>query len=348
MKQCVALLIFLLSLTIYAENSISEMVELDGSIEVGMATMEKSLGAVDSVIGVTNRDPERILNWELDLTVTFSDYISAEMDIQSDITAASAKVKKGFITFDFNESSRLRVGSIKKNFGFEEMSSKRNRPLIQRSYLHRHLSSFNSLGYDYQFYYRRSREVSDEKRLRLWVTAGSDADTRIFGTVTGEYKIDKLRFLLSSMYVNHDLVMERPNYGMSMAGVELRKNRHTTQHEIAFGKDPNATELFSNMGTPEDILYTGVRNLYGYRFKVEERKILHSLEPVLESTLLVPDITSDDLKWQLTAGFTLYFHPRKQIRWMTNVEFLFNFNEADQNGSELEHVYISSQILASW
>ncbi len=343
MKRSVVLL--LLCIEILFAKKWRDAIEFDGSMDVGMSVEEKRGESQDSY-GVIKRKPERILQGELDFSITISPFISASMDIQSDINEESAKIKKGFITLNFAKHSRLRLGSMRKVVGFEESSAKRKRLLVARSALHDYVSSFSGLGYDYQFQYRYTREASD-KRLRLWFGSGADADTRVFINTAGEFVSGKLTLLLSALYVNHEILLKNSNYLLGFVSFRYKGTRHYTEQEISLGRDPHKTDLFKRMGDEQSVVYLGGRSLYRYSFPVKHH-LVSSIDPLLQLTIVQSDLNKSVQKIALTPGLTFVCNPKKRVRWITDISLLFSRGEIASGEITFDAVQARSAVQVQW
>ncbi len=337
----------LMTCPLLGKEKLSDNIEIDGSIEVGLRVENRGLGANDDYDAVISNQFERVMKGELDWLVTLSPYLSASMDIRSDINDGSAKVKKSYISCDITKTSRLRAGNMKKNFGFEEMGSKKENHLAHKSYLHRYISSFSILGHDYQVQYRYRKRFEKSHKLSLFLAGGADADTRIFSTFTSKYQRDNIVWSFSHLYVNHNFIFESEDYHLLIGGVKYTNSGNLLEQEVSFGKDPNGTALYLRMGRNENLYYLGWRSLYGHDFDFSHH-LFSSLTPLLETTLLSPNIKDEIVKFQFSPGINITFTSQKTVRWMSNVELLFSLFESSYNDVPLEQIYISSKIQVLW
>ncbi|MCG3121517.1 MAG: hypothetical protein ALAOOOJD_04635 [bacterium] len=282
-----------------------------------------------------NRFRENFYRAKVQFNVKVDKNLEAQVDIRNESDDHELELREAFFTVDLGKAEGLDFGQSKKQFGLEFQKSKEKLLTAERTLLYRHLEPFGFVGRDVSFrYYRKGR--ADVRRGGLSLALGYSEDHNL--TVIGHST--RLRALGSfalgaSGLVQLDKIAGGSQTVWALGGEILRDtDKHHVEIEAMLGQDPFASEFEKSFGDGQNVYFGGGKILYGHYFTKTR------LEPVLVSSLLVPDLDAFDRNTiQFLIG--LNYYAAAALRIGLNSDLLLTTSTKNQD----ERTYAGSNVI---
>lgn len=274
-----------------------------------------------------NRFRENFYRAKVQFNVKVDKNLEAQIDIRGESDTHEMELREAFFTVDLGKAKGLDFGQNEKQFGLEFQKPKEKLLTAERTLLYRYLEPFGFVGRDVNLrYYRKAR--SDVRRGGIALGLGYSEDHNI--TVVGHSaRLNALgSFALgASGLVQLDKIAGGSQTVWALGGEILRDTeKHHVEIEAMFGQDPFASEFEKSFG--------GGKILYGHYFTKSR------FEPVVVSSLLVPDLATFDLNTiELLVG--LNYYANSALRIGLNSDLLLTTSAQNQD----ERTYAGSNVI---
>lgn len=183
-------------------------------------------------------------------------------------------LEEAFIDHKLESGEKLLFGQAKKRLGREYEDSHRERLTVKRSPLYRKLEEFAFVGHELTLQWLRE----DAWSLSAGYSESIDADLILHAQSDGygvwllaqSDRIDNGRQLVYTL----------------LSSVWHHEGPDRAEAELAFGKDPFASEFERAFGDGTDVHFAALKGQYGHRVEIAGGE---TLEPVVQATYLVHD-----------------------------------------------------------
>jgi hypothetical protein len=278
---------------------------------------------------------ENFYRGKIQLNVDVDKNLEAQLDIRGESDTHEMELREAFLTVDLGKIKGLDIGQSKKQFGIEYQKSKEKLLTVERTLIYRYLEPFGFVGRDLNFrYYRKAR--SDVRRGGIAIGLGYSEDHNV--TVVGHStRLNTLgSFALgASALVQLDKISGGSQTVWALGGELLRDTeKHHVEIEAMIGQDPFESEFEKSFGDGKNVYFAGGKFLYGHYFSKSR------LEPVLVSSLLVPDLEAFDINTiEFLVGLNYYAVP--SLRIGLNGDLLLATSTKNQD----ERTYAGSNVI---
>lgn len=222
-------------------------------------------------------------------------------------------IKEAFIDHKFANGEKLLFGQAKKRLGREYEDSHRERLTVKRSPLYRKLEEFAFVGHELSLRYFQDEAWS----ISAGYSESIDADVILslqgngYGTwlLAQSDRIDQGRQVVYAI----------------MTSAWYRDGRLRAEAELAYGKDPFASEFEKAFGSGDSVHFAAFKAQSGYSIGLNHGD---SLEPVVQSTYILHDDRTP--KWttlQLLIGLNYLID--KVLRISLDIEGLGSNSKLD-------------------
>jgi hypothetical protein len=312
----------------------------EGCMDMGFGYYYGSYSVSDFTI--YNNEFSRIMQVTLDYKINLPGPFQAIFDFRGDLDKYSVRMQKGYIGIKTSPASFFRIGVMRKNLGWEEMTSEQQLYTINRSYANQLFDSFGLLGHDMLVEYGYNQPVLQDGLMKCRVAGGADAQKRRFGTIAFELT-KKWGSLLTSNVVA--MGGNQSTSSVTTFGYSNTFGSTFTSCEVYGGIDPNATYTMTLIGEKQHVLFSGLRGLITYTFNMHLWQVT-GVEPLISTVYIVSDpLLRLHHTVQFAPGINLYFDQNKRVRWMTDGEFLFTNSPA---GMPLQSSAFYTQLQVTW
>lgn len=261
------LIIILLAIALgYAKPKVS----FSGLGDVGIEMLDPATNNGGDESGFTSEEYDRIGLVQGELKVKLDSNIGFRFKGEYDINHHTFQMNKLIAQYKFGKN-RIRLGYMKKPFGFEEERSRSDIPFYNRSIVNEYLSSYNLLGNDLTLGYRyRNNRFSGQ------LQAAIDGTNRMFLLGSAEFHKDIWRLGASLLYNNAEDAPEKSHSLLADVSFSFDSRYLFGELELTGGNNPERI-FYPNYGSQEDpILFGGVRSEYRLQFPIE-RKVVESV-----------------------------------------------------------------------
>lgn len=282
-----------------------------------------------------NRFRENFYRAKVQFNVKVDKNLEAQIDIRGESDTHEMELREAFFTVDLGKAKGLDFGQNEKQFGLEFQKPKEKLLTAERTLLYRYLEPFGFVGRDVNLrYYRKAR--SDVRRGGIALGLGYSEDHNI--TAVGHSaRLNALgSFALgASGLVQLDKIAGGSQTVWALGGEILRDTeKHHVEIEAMFGQDPFASEFEKSFGDGKNVYFVGGKILYGHYFTKSR------FEPVVVSSLLVPDLETFDLNTiELLVG--LNYYANSALRIGLNSDLLLTTSAQNQD----ERTYAGSNVI---
>ena len=331
MKHTLKLLFMFLLILSLSKTEAQKKVKYDGFVELGEEVVYKELYVQGFV--------RSKLEFKLDLNKR----TEVELDIRAYSDQEQIELHEASVEYEISKSLEVAFGQLKKGFGKEEMTSRENLKLIQRSFVNRYLSPFGYVSRDPGIHVKW--ENKEEEIL------------------AGIFYNNSHNLTLMTRYIKRNIL------GFNSIGAGLHIVRHFNQKaldnsyaasldfsrrlgewdndlELFFGTDPQKSSLNNIAGIDEDVNFFAVKLKSAYKF-VYDNTILRGIEPIMLLGMIVPDTENFDVnKYQFLIGLNIYIDD--DIRFMINGDLILSNNKMDKNERTLFGSNAMAQLQVRW
>ena len=282
-----------------------------------------------------NRFRENFYRAKVQFNVKVDKNLEAQIDIRGESESHAMELREAFFTADLGKAEGLDFGQSKKQFGLEFQKSKEKLLTAERTLLYRYLEPFGFVGRDVSFrYYRKARADVRAGGFSLAAGYSEDHNITLVGHSTRLNALGSLALGASGL-VQLDKIAGGSQTVWALGGEILRDTeQHHVEIEAMLGQDPFASEFEKSFGDGKNVYFAGGKILYGHYFKKSR------LEPILVSSLLVPDLNNVDHNTiQMLVGLNYYAMPALRIG--LNGDLLLPTSSRNQK----ERTYAGSNVI---
>lgn len=282
-----------------------------------------------------NRFRENFYRAKVQFNVKVDKNLEAQIDIRGESETHEMELREAFFTVDLGKAKGLDFGQNKKQFGLEFQKSKEKLLTAERTLLYRYLEPFGFVGRDVNLhYYRKARAGVRHSGFAFGLGYSEDHNITAVGHTTRLKALGSFALGASGL-VQLDKIAGGSQTVWALGGEILRDTeKHHVELEAMFGQDPFASEFEKSFGDGQNVYFGGGKILYGHYFSKSR------LEPVVVSSLLVPDLETVDLNTiQLLVG--LNYYANSALRIGLNSDLLLTTSAQNQD----ERTYVGSNVI---
>jgi len=251
---------------------------------------------------------------KLQTEIEYGDRIKAQLDFRGESDDHSLTFKEFSIRFEFLDYLWLKVGNIKKLFGYEQLTNREELKVIERSFTH---EQFSKIGYggrsvSLMAYYEYDDQIAGPP-ISYYVSAFKENSLNAGVSARFVYHYDNMAYALNYLYLsNGSLDFTSNGFAMDFT---VDKKRYITSIELLAAQDPVEGIVRRLQGRDEDVWTLGAKWLTAYKFKFD-KEFMDAVEPLVQFSYLVPDSKiSENNVIQLLLGFNYYFYKDVMLRF---------------------------------
>jgi len=282
-----------------------------------------------------NRFRENFYRAKVQFNVKVDKNLEAQIDIRGESDTHEMELREAFFTVDLGKAEGLDFGQNEKQFGIEFQKPKEKLLTAERTLIYRYLEPFGFVGRDVNFrYYRKARSDVRRGGIALGLGYSEDHNVTVVGHSTRLRALGSLALGASGL-VQLDKIAGGSQTVWALGGEILRDTeKHHVEIEAMIGQDPFASEFEKSFGDGKNVYFLGGKFLYGHYFTKSR------LEPVLVSSLLVPDLEAFDINTiEVLAG--LNYYAASALRIGLNSDLLLTTSTKNQD----ERTYAGSNVI---
>ena len=263
--------------------------------------------------------------------IKISDEIEAQLDLRGKSSDYSVNFREFSIKFDFFEYCNVKVGNIKKPFGYDQMINREELITIERSYVQNKMADLGYGGRNISIMaYNKYSKKDEEFPFTYLVSLFKDNSSGFgFGTRL-RYHIGKTAFGVNYLMQKTGSTPSAISHGIA-ADFAIEKKKYTNSLEFFLVQDPveelRRRAINNDLGTDFYDLKTyaaGAKLLTAYKFDADY-KFLKNVQPMLLLSFYQPDIDiNQDHVIQALLGVNMFIHEDVALR--LNVDLRFNKN----------------------
>ena len=304
-------------------------VDYDGVAEIGAAW----------IYATTQTEGIRYFRGKIEFDIELSDEIDLQLDFRGDSRDEQVELRELHVDFVYTDAWRVRVGFLRKRFGQEDLTSRENLPVVERSDVNDFLSDLGYVGRDYGVHFFRRYDDEGPPVSYLAGLAYNDSRTAsAHGHLILHDRADTRRFLAGLVFRrSKDIKVEAGVQHVAAAnlGVEVERGPLTVGVEAFGGNDPVETALRGFTGENDRVFFLAGRGV-AYRRIALPGRVVRAAEPVLMLGVLAPDAAHPDAhRIQARGGLNVYFDD--DVRLMVE-----GFGLAARNRFQADRVYSGS------
>lgn len=263
--------------------------------------------------------------------IEFSKKIEGQLDLRGNSVDNSMKLREATIKLEISDYLNLKVGNIKKPFGYEYLVNEEELISIERSYVQERNAE---LGYGGRavsiMAYHKYSDKHPEFPFSYYLSIFRD-NTLFTGIVSRfEYHLDQFGIGLNYMFENKGGDYKISTHGFG-GGIFTESNDLNTSMELFLVQDPFESNRRKLQGNDEKVFSFGGKISASYFFEMNE-EFLKGIEPVIMLSSFTPDTdATDDHVIQLVTGANFYLH--KQVRARINGDLRLTKNQYNSDYS---------------
>lgn len=289
-----------------------------------------------------NRFRENFYRAKVQFNVKVDKNLEAQIDIRNESADHELELREAFFTVDLGKAEGLDFGQSKKQFGTEFQKSKEKLLTAERTLLYRYLEPFGFVGRDVSFrYYRKARDDVRRSGMSLALGFSEDHNLTAIGRTTRLRTLGSFAMGASGL-VQLDKIAGGSQTVWALGGEMLRDTeKHHVEIEAMIGQDPFSSEFEKSFGDGKNVYFGGGKILYGHYFTKSR------LEPVLVSSLLVPDLNTFDRNTvQLLVGLNYYAAAALRLALNGDLRLATSAKNQDERTYAGSNVILQAQL--SW
>jgi hypothetical protein len=342
--------IFLLMIVLRSAQSHAEGIRLaknlkfKGDFETGLGYVDNSFGQRGIDFQVSTSEYVLALRAELIFALELSERLSTVVSLEGDGKEPGVRIRKGWVDYRLVGQTRLLAGNLKRDFGFEDASSRHNLRTVNRSLLYEYFDSFNAVGYDASARYRtRWLRQAGPNHVVFFNVSGNGSQQVFFN---GSWTIDwtRTRVLASELF---GIDVNSENFGIFGAGFETARQPWYVESELYSGKDPNLTAVLKRMGERKSAKFVAVRALGAFLVSLPFTAVT-GIEPVLSGVYIMPNVADAGLtQAQGAAGFNILFDQARAVIWKNDADVVYA-NDPSERTLHARRFSAQTRICVSW
>jgi hypothetical protein len=297
MRFCFLILAMFLVIPAIAQKNENE-IKLNAILEAGID--------INNRVNTDRTDYNKIGYGKIEISARPVKKVRGEFGLEFDKGDSSFIIDKLYAQYNFTDFSGVRIGYMKKAFGFEEKAGLEERYFHRRSIINDNLEDFGLLDHDLTFQYRH--KLSENWRAIGAFSWGEDS-TRYYQNYSVEYETPNINLALAGIighYTHTDYDLTAWAASLSF---KYTAKLFVSETEITFGNNP----VFQ-WADSEDAFILGLRAQEYFPMDTKF-KGLRQIIPIAEAALYSRDIESKDIDIQLRAGLTFGFAKNSAFQW---------------------------------
>lgn len=270
-------------------------------------------------------------------TIKINNKIEAQMDFRGDSEENEVKLKEFSVKLEFWKYFRIKIGNLKKPFGFEQLINREKLLSTERTLLHQSVAELGFGGREFSImgYYKYS-EKRPEHPYSYFISVSKDNSLSFSGNARFIYHNDFLDYGISYMYYNQGGEEPIGSHGFSI-DVSRKRKKYSTAIELVYVNDPieNVRRRLRNLD--ENVYTFGAKVFASYEFDIDS-EYFKKIEPILVAGYLIPNTEiSESNTIQAIVGANLYLHKYVSIRLqgdlrLTKNEYNDSYNTKESRG----------------
>ena len=263
--------------------------------------------------------------------------IEAQLDFRGNSRDDDVELKEVSVKLKFWKYFRLKIGNIKKPFGYEQLVNREKLLTTDRTLLHQNVSETGFGGREFSImgYYKYS-EKRPEHPYSYYFSFSKDNSLSFSGNARFIYHKNDFNYGASYMYYNQGGEETIGSHGFSF-DISRKMKKYTTALELLYVNDPveNIRRRLGNQ--PEDVYTFGAKLFTAYEFDLDS-EYFKKIEPIVVASLYVPDSENSGTNIiQAIIGANLYFHKYVSVRLhgdlrLTKTEFNDSYSSKESRG----------------
>lgn len=263
--------------------------------------------------------------------IEFSKKIEGQLDLRGNSVDNSMKLREATIKLELSDYLNLKIGNIKKPFGYEYLVNEEDLIPIERSYIQESLAEYGYGGRAVSLMvYHKYSDKHPEFPFSYYFSIFRD-NTLFTGIVSRfEYHLDNFGIGVNYMFENKggDYPISTHGFG---GGLFMEDNKFNSSLELFLVQDPYESNRRKLMGEDEKVFSFGGKISASYFFDMDE-EFLKGIEPVVLLGTFTPDTdVTDNQVIQLVAGANFYLH--KKVRARINADLRLTKNQYNDDYS---------------
>lgn len=296
-----ALLPLLLAWTAAAPLHAQKDVDYDGVAEIGAAW----------IYATTQTEGIRYFRGKIEFDIELSDEIDLQLDFRGDSRDEQVELRELHIDFAYTDAWRVRVGFLRKRFGLEDLSSRENLPVVERSDVNDFLSALGYVGRDYGVQlFRRYDDEGPPVSYLAGLAYNESHTASAHGHLILHDRADTRRLLAGLVFrrsKNIEVEAGVQHVAAANVGLELERGPLIVGVEAFGGNDPVESALRAFLGEDDRVFFLAGRGV-AYRHVALPGRVVRAIEPVLLVGVLAPDAAELDAnRLQAHGGLNIYF-----------------------------------------
>ncbi len=283
---------------------------------------------------------------KIEFNVNIKKNIKGQIDIRNRKKTNEIYLKGAWIKLRSDSPVKIKIGSIKKRFGFEETFSKDELYTIDTSIINRHMEYFG--------YVIRGQGVEIYRKYK--------GEGHPYSFNTGAYYHESQNYYFSGRMVKHNfpffdhagvsgilrfsLLNSKESFGAFGIDVSKSVNSMNFEAELFYGDDTDATAFRRLSGRWEKVNFLGFRSLIRKEIKLNKSR-LRKIEPLVMFCYLAPDTESLDVH-QLQSLLGLNLYVTKKTRFRINGDMVLSNNPVEKDKYYYTDSRVSSEFQIRW
>ncbi|CAG1020389.1 hypothetical protein DOJK_00299 [Patescibacteria group bacterium] len=274
-----------------------------------------------------------------------SKYIDAQLDFRGNSADNSVRLREFSAKFEYSKDFQVRVGMLKKPFGFENLYDTEELPMVDHSYTADRLSELGYSGRSVSLMVYRKHDVDDPEDIPMtyYVSVYKDNSQYYGGIVRYQY-----HFPLLNIGFSYERMQRSYNgeIGCNGFAIDISRfgERSLVDLELSYVQDPIEGLRRRKIGLDETVYSFGGRLITSYTFEIK-KMVVKSLEPVITLGIFRPDVQiPGEQVIQSMIGLNIYFN--KDARLMLNADLRFSKNRASSVYSSDLSFYVAQLMVA--
>lgn len=298
------------------------------------------------------RDPPNEYHQE----VYYEAKLQGELDIKKDIEAQIdlrgysddnlVVLREVSVKFEYIKRMKIKVGNIRKDFGVEQVISRENYRLINRSFINDELSN---MGYAQRavsiIFYNTFKDDKDEKDFpySYYVSAGRDNSQKV--GINSRFTLHQNNFSYSA---GHQFLYRGGDYKINANGftadIAYETKRFYSNIEGFYVKNLEEILRKAHFNESYKAYAIGAKLITAYKIDVDG-KVIKDIEPVFLGGYFVPVIDEPEQHTlQAVIGVNIYFDKNARLR--ANGNLLYSKNQFTSDyGMSNSNFAIEMQVI---
>lgn len=265
--------------------------------------------------------------------------IEAQLDFRGNSADNKVKLKEFSVKFKFWKYFRLKIGNLKKPFGYEQLVNREKLLSTDRSYLQQKISEIGFGGREFSImgYYKYS-EKRPEHPYSYFVSVSKDNSLSFSANARFVYHKNNFNYGLSYMYFNQGGDQTIGTHGFSF-DISRKMKKYTTALELMYVKDPVENIRRRMQRRIEDVYTFGAKLFTAYEFNIDSEYI-KKIEPIAVMSVYIPETENSGTNViQAIIGANFYVHKYVSLRLHGDLRLTKNHYSDSYSSNESRGVF---------